>query len=141
MPDLEERVQALEDRDEIRELTARYCHAVARADVAAIVALFCEDGYFEMGDRVSRGRAELERFYAAVAIPPPLPFIQNHVVELAGDEARGLCSAEIRMVRSGEAITAAGHYEDRYRRVNSAWKFAGRTLHMFHMVPLSKGWA
>ncbi len=141
MTSTEGRLQALEDRSEICELTARYCHAVARGDAAGIVSLFCEDGWFEMGDRTVRGRGELERFYAGVAERPPLPFIQNHVVELAGDEASGLCSVEIRMVRGDEAITAAGYYEDRYRRVDGAWRFAGRRFHVFHKVPLSKGWA
>ena len=140
MPSLEEKVQALEARDEIRELTARYCHAVTRADSATIVGLFCDDGVFETGKTVVRGRVELEKFYRAIQ-PPPLPFIQNHVIELAGEEATGQCSAEIRMVRDGEAITACGYYDDRYRRVNGEWKFAARKFNFFHAVPLSKGWA
>lgn len=142
MGSLEDRVRALEDWEEIRELTARYCHAVAAADAAGIVDLFCEDGAFRMGERTTQGRAALEKFYAAVAGQPPIPFIQNHVIDaLAGDEARGRCSVEIRMVRGNESITAAGWYDDRYRRVGGRWKFAGRIFHVFHMVPLSKGWA
>ena len=54
MPSLEDRIRAVEDRDEIRELTARYCHLVAAADSAGIVDLFCEDGTFGMGDRTTR---------------------------------------------------------------------------------------
>ncbi len=141
MPSLEDRVQALEARDEIRELTARYCHAVTRSDAATIVGLFCDDGVFEMGKTVARGRAELEKFYSSATQQPPLPFIQNHVIELAGDEGTGQCSVEIRMVRDGEAITACGYYDDRYRRVNGTWRFAARKFNPFHMVPLSKGWA
>ena len=124
MPSLEERMQAIEARDEIRELTARYCHAVTRSDTATIVGLFCNDGVFETGDRVARGRAELEEFYRFATQPPPLPFIQNHVIELAGNEATGQCSVEIRMVRDGEAITACGYYDDRYRCVNGEWSWA-----------------
>ena len=33
---------------------------------------------------VVSGRAELEDFYGAVSASPPIPFIQNHVIELAG---------------------------------------------------------
>ena len=37
MRSIEERLQAVEDREAIRELTARYCHAITAADVAGIV--------------------------------------------------------------------------------------------------------
>ena len=141
MADLEERVRELEDREAIRELTARYCHAVARADGVGIVSLFTEDGTFEMGARQVRGRAELERFYAAVSDKPPLPFIQNHVIALSGDEATGTCSVEIRLIQDGEPYTAAGWYEDVYRRVAGCWKFSRRTFHVFHWVPLREGWS
>lgn len=140
MRPLEERVRALEDRDQIRELTARYCHAIARAEVATIVDLFCEDGVFEMGERTVRGRSELEAFYGAVSDSPPIPFIQNHVIDLDGDLAAGLCSVEIRLVQRGEAYTAAGWYDDRYRREGDEWRFTHRLFHVFHWVPLSKGW-
>ena len=142
MPSVEDRIRALEDRDEIRELTTRYCHAVPAADSATIVDLFTEDGAFTTAERTSKGRAALEKFYGALAEQPPIPFIQNHVIdELDGDQARGRCSVEIRMVRDGESITAAGWYDVHYRRVNGVWKFASRNFHVFHMVPLSKGWA
>ena len=44
MNDLETRIAALEAKDEIRELTARYCHAVTDGDGLAIVDLFCTEG-------------------------------------------------------------------------------------------------
>jgi uncharacterized protein (TIGR02246 family) len=135
------RLRAVEDRDEIRELTARYCHAVAAGDAEAIVGLFCEDGVFEMNGRPVVGRAELAKFYGAVAGTPPIPFIQNHVVALNGDTATGRCSVEIRVVQNGEAYTAAGWYDDAYRQEARGWRFAQRKFHVFHWVPLAKGWA
>ena len=140
MASTEQRIQELEDREAIRELTARYCHAVARGDGTAIVAMFTDDGVFQMEPRAVSGRAELEDFYGAVSASPPIPFIQNHVIELAGDGARGTCSVEIRLVQDGEAYTAAGWYEDTYRRVDGSWRFARRDFHVFHWVPLKKGW-
>ena len=32
MPTTEDRIQAIEDREEIRELTARYCHGIAAGE-------------------------------------------------------------------------------------------------------------
>lgn len=142
MANLEDRIRNLEDRDEIRELTTRYCHAIAAGDSATVVDLFCEDGSFSSGERTSKGRESLTRFYAGIANQPPIPFIQNHVIDqLEGDEARGRCSAEIRMVQNGESVTTAGWYDDSFKRVDGKWKFASRLFHVFHMVPLSKGWA
>ena len=142
MTNTEDRLQAIEDREEIRELTARYCHAIAAADVAGIVDLFCEDGSFCTDDRVTKGTAALTKFYSSLSESPPIPFIQNHVVdELGESEAHGRCSAEIRMVQNGESITTAGWYSDSFRRVDGRWKFLERRFHIFHMVPLSRGWA
>ena len=70
MSSLEERIRSIEDRDEIRELTARYCHAIAAADVNGIVDLFCEDGAFRTGDRTIEGTAALEKFYSSLSKQP-----------------------------------------------------------------------
>jgi ketosteroid isomerase-like protein len=142
MTAIEDRLQAIEDREEIRELTARYCHAIAAADVAKIVSLFCKDGSFCTNDQVMTGTIALTKFYSSLSGTPPIPFIQNHVIdELNESEARARCSAEIRLVQNGESVTGAGWYADTYRRVEGQWKFLERRFHIFHMVPLSKGWA
>ena len=139
---IEDRLQAIEDREQIRELTARYCHAIAAADVAGIVELFCEDGSFCIDDRVIKGTAALEEFYSSVLSTPPIPFIQNHVIdELHATQARARSSAEIRMSQDGESITAAGWYDDSFQRIDGQWKFHERKFKFFHAVPLSKGWA
>lgn len=138
----EERLAVLEAKDEIRELTARYCFAVAEADAAAIIELFCPDGVFTMRDREWVGHDGLRVLYdGASAGVTPKPYIQNHVIEVDGDEASGRCGVEIRMVNKGEAITVAGHYQDAYRRVDGRWRFARRDFKVFHWVPLSQGWA
>ena len=142
MATLEEKINALEDREAIRELTAEYCHCIAAGDSAAVTALFCADGAFVMGERRIKGSAELGRFYADLGENPPIPFIQNHVIDnYSPTEAQGRCSVEIRMIQEGEAVTAAGWYRDTYRKVNSTWKFAERDFITFHMVPLRTGWA
>jgi len=138
----DEMVRVLAAKDEIRELTARYCFAVADADAPTIVSLFTEDGVFKTRGREVRGRAELDAFYGAVAENvTPKPYIQNHVIDVAGSEATGRCGVEIRMVHKGEAYTVAGHYFDRYRLVDGAWRFAERDFQTYHWVPLAKGWA
>ena len=142
MASIEDRITALEDKEEIRELTALYCHSVAAGEGKAIAALFCDDGSFMMNKRKTEGRAALDKFYGGIIENPPIPFIQNHVIdEYTPTEARGRCSVEIRMVQKGESVTAAGWYSDSYRKVDGKWRFAARDFKTFHMVPLSKGWA
>jgi ketosteroid isomerase-like protein len=135
------RIRALEDREAIRELTARYCFAISRNDIEGVLKLFCEDGAMLMNDRAFVGQDELRKGYGGGMPEPPLkPFIHNHVIELDGDRARGQCAVEIRAVQDGEAYTAAGCYEDEYRRVDGEWKFASRRFEVYHWVPLRQGW-
>ncbi len=142
MSSIEERVAALEAKDEIRELTARYCHAVTDGDSGLIVSLFCADGVFRMRRKVVSGRQELTEFYGGgVGGQTHKPFIQNNVVELQnGSEAKGRCSVEIRVVQDGEAYTCAGHYIDAYRKEDGLWRFADRHFNAYHYVSLAKGW-
>ncbi len=142
MTELEERIHAIEDRTQIVELTARYCQMARTGNVEGIVELFCEDGVMQANDTLVEGREKLLGMYReAFAGLHPLPCVHNHTVELDGDHATGCCSVEIRMVQNGEAITAAGHYEDKFRRLGSDWKFAHRHLILYHQVPHLKGWA
>lgn len=142
MPTLEERIRAIEDRTAIIELTARYCQLAVSGKAEDIVALFSRDGIMESGETKERGHARLLELYrASFASLRPIPFIHNHVVTLDGGRATGFCSIELRMVENGEAVTAAGHYDDVFEREDDVWKFAHRRLVFYHRVPLSRGWA
>ena len=140
--DVAQRLDRLESKDAIRELTASYCFAVAEGRGADIVAMFTGDGCFKMRGREWCGTAGLEEMYLGMsAETSPKPYIQNHVIDVNGDTATGRCGVEIRLVQNGEAYTAAGHYFDTYRRVDGRWLFAERDFHTFHWVPLARGWA
>ena len=139
---LEARLNDLADREEIRALTSDYCQRVQRGDVEGVVELFCEDGSIEMGDTVTRGHEQLRSSYRdALAEMTPKPFIHNHVIELDGDQARGVCSVEIRLVQEGRAYDAAGHYDDDYRKVDGRWRFVRRVFVVYHWSPTTEGWA
>lgn len=139
---IEERLAIIEAKDEIRELTARYCHAVVDGDVEAIIELFCRDGVFRMRNSAFTGHAELRQMYqGGVGAKTHKPFIQNHVIELDGPtEASGRCSVEIRIFQEGTAMTAAGHYLDRYRVEDGRWKLADRFYNAYHLAPWETGW-
>lgn len=136
------RLDILEAKDEIRELTARYCHGVVDGDAARIVDLFCEDGIFRTHNLAPSGREALLEFYSAgVGGKTHKPFVQNHVIEFQDDtHAQGRCSVEIRVLVDGEAYTQAGHYQDEYRKVDGRWRFAERHYIRYHNVPWTQGW-
>ena len=142
MSTLEERIQQIEAKDEIRELTALYCHAVVDGEPDKIVSLFCVDGVFKTHNIAPCGRAELTEFYqSGVSKRTHKPFIQNHVIELTSDyEAIGRCSVEIRVNQDGEPYTQSGHYLDQYKKVDGNWKFKERHYHRYHNAPWRDGW-
>jgi hypothetical protein len=141
----EQKLREIADREEIRGLVSRYALGIARG--APVYELFTEDAYFI--DRIpGRPVRELRSFAALKALydgvprsTPPLPMIHNHIIDVRGDEATGLCSVEIRWIEDGESVISSGYYEDAYRRVDGRWKFAGRDVTFFHWVTLQEGWA
>jgi ketosteroid isomerase-like protein len=146
MKTLEQQVQELMDREEIKELTARYAHGVARGEGASVAALFTDDGVFinrlpGQSPTEVRGREALNKFYGAIKRNVALPCIHNHLLTLAGDEASGTCSIEVRITRNGQSLIGSGYYDDRFRRENGRWKFVVRECTFFHFVPLQQGWA
>ena len=106
MSDLDRRLAVLEAKDEIRELTARYCHAIVDGDTETIVQLFCRNGIFRMRKMSVQGHAALTKFYSGgVGEQTYKPFIQNHVIELESTtQASGRCSVEIRIVQDGQGL-------------------------------------
>ena len=147
MKTLEQQVQELTDREEIKELTARYAHGVARGEGAKVAELFTDDGVFinqlPTGEppTVVRGREALTKFYGAIKRNIALPCIHNHLITLAGDEATGTCSIEVRIARNNQSLIGSGYYDDRFRRENGRWKFVERHCTFFHFVPIQQGWA
>ena len=143
---LEEKIQELADREEIRELIACYANRVARGLSAA--DLFTVDGAFflRIADRPAqevRGREAIEAMYDAVRPEDehPLPMIHNYQLVIDGDRATGLCANELRIAVGGESMIASGYYEDELRRENGRWRFVVRDASFFHWVPIQQGWA
>jgi uncharacterized protein (TIGR02246 family) len=135
-------LETLVAKDEIRELTARYCHAVVDGDAERIVALFCRDGVFRSHALAPAGHEALLAFYGGgVGGQTHKPFVQNHVIEFdADDTATGRCSVEIRVWQDDQAYTQAGHYHDRYHKEDDRWRFAERRYIRYHNAPWESGW-
>jgi hypothetical protein len=120
------------DREAIRDLVARYCDYVCRADLDGLVRLFTEDGTFKVEglevEAIARGQAQLKKLYAkAIAKLKTRLFILNHVVDLRGENrATGRCYVEVYSANFGMEWVGMGYYDDEYVKVGDEWKFAGR---------------
>jgi ketosteroid isomerase-like protein len=143
---VETQVQELLDREAIRDLPLRYCHAVWTKNLEGIVNLFTEDGAIWITgreDQKTQGRENLHKMYGGVMVENgPRPFIHNHVIDLhAPDRATGTCYLEIRQTRDDKSWIAAGYYNDEYAKVGDQWKFKSRKVTMYYSAPLLEGWA
>jgi hypothetical protein len=128
----EQLIAELLDREAIRDLPVRYCDCVWRGDMDGLVGLFSDDASFIFKGReretTSTGHAALKKMYeAALADATPRPYIHNHVVDLKGSgRATGRCYVELRSISRAMEWIGSGYYEDEYKKVGEAWKFASR---------------
>jgi uncharacterized protein (TIGR02246 family) len=141
--DLEATVRFLADTEAIRDLARRYAHCVWRKDASAAAQLFSEDGEMDTGDRpvIQGRRALIEQYEETFRDATFQPFVHNHVIDLQGDRATGTCYLDLRATLRSESMIGSGYYDDRYVRVDGAWKFKSRKLTMSYLVPISRGWA
>jgi hypothetical protein len=144
---LEQKVKELCDREEIRELIGKYAHRIARG--LSVADMFTEDGVFitrapGRPTHFVKTRAALTKLYADptnLATAQPKPMIHNYVIEIDGDNAKGVCSNELRIIENGKSIIASGYYDDVFRRENGRWRFVVRDAVFLHWVPIQQGWA
>ncbi|MBI1884919.1 MAG: nuclear transport factor 2 family protein [Chloroflexi bacterium] len=136
-------VQEIADREAIRELVSRYAHCVWTKEMDAIVALFTADGEMDLGDgRPLRGREALRKAYNRMLGPDEFqPFVHDHIIELKGERATGVCHLDLRATIGGRSMIGSGRYEDVYEKADGRWRFRSRKLSMRYLVPLSEGWA
>lgn len=146
MSDLEEKIQRLEDLEQIRDLPRRYAHLVWQGKPIETVDLFCADGIVDLGPNdggAIQGRENLRAIYSNKVGTDEMmlhPFVHNHLIDLNGDEATGVVYLDLRCTKDGESLMGSGYYEDQYVREDGIWKFKVRRLTMCYLVPPTKGW-
>jgi uncharacterized protein (TIGR02246 family) len=108
-----------EDRDAIRDLTARSCLFIDTGRAEEWAALWTEDGVFDLGGgRIVRGRDEL-REHAAHLVPGTVHHLAtNLVINVDGDTATNEMSM---LLTSKGTITLVARVHDVLRRVDGRW--------------------
>lgn len=106
--------------------------------MAGAVSLFADDGEMDLGDRPPfKGKAALLESYQGLITGPSMhPFVHNHVIELDGDRATGMCYLDLRAtLADGTKMIGSGYYHDVYVRVGADWKFHFRKLTLCDYLP------
>jgi SnoaL-like domain len=131
MANQETQLQALLDREAIRDLPLRYCDCVWRDDVDGLVKLFAKDGAFTMTHLSkaagAKGHPALRKFYREGFGIGPRPYIHNHVISLDGtNRASGRCYLALHSIKHDMQFIGAGYYADDYVKIKNEWKFLRR---------------
>jgi uncharacterized protein (TIGR02246 family) len=130
---------ALRDERAIRNLVARYCHAIGERDDEAWAATWAEDGEWRVLGAVVRGRqAVLEHYRKLVTnVAWVVQFAHDGLVEVDGDGAVGRWQiVEHLQWQGGQGGQNVGRYRDRYVRCSDgAWRFALREFQPVYLGP------
>ena len=142
---LEEKVQELWDREQIRSLTYAYGHWLEKMDSEALSRLFTEDGamdFSSVGWGIKKGRPAIEDFYPTTWDQRVKPFFTNHYIEFDdANHAHGWCWLDNRAKKGDQSLIGCGRLHDNYEQVDGKWLFKSRRLELFFMVPIGEGWA
>lgn len=128
-----------EDERAIRNLVARYCHAIAERDDAAWAATWAEDGEWRVLGATVRGRDAILAHYRKLAAPVRwvVQVAHDGLVEVEGDTASGRwLILEFLQWSDGRGGQNVGRYRDAYvRGPDGEWRFAQRRFHATYLGP------
>jgi hypothetical protein len=136
MSDIHARLDALESREQIRQLVARHALALDSRDLGTLVDLYVEDVQTSDG-RI--GRDALATWFDVSLRRYEVTFhlIGNHLIDLLdADHATGLlyCRPEYQV---GDLwIVMPLQYRDRYERHRGRWYFRSRSVHAFYAADI-----
>lgn len=139
-PDLEKRVQRLENIEAINRLFQSYRESLDGRDAAAYARVYTKDGICKLPDgRLAQGWDELEALVACLAgteisreAGHDFHLYSNPVIDIDGD--RATCQMTWAFLQSNEnglpQITKLGRYDAVVVRVDGEWKFERRNSTM-----------
>lgn len=122
------RLAALEDRDAIRDLIARYGPLADAGDCAGAAALWTDDGVYDVGGFGEyRGRAAIQALLEGEA----------HQTLIAGGSAHLLSPPVIAL--DGDHATA-WTYSVVFRKADALWEAHRASANEWHLVRTPEGW-
>jgi hypothetical protein len=127
-------MNALEDKDAIRELLAGYCFLLDSYQLKELGQLFLEGGEWVSRNGSATSPDGIEKFMRQL-VPEPGPgtrrkhFTANIIIRLNGDHAEVTSNfLVVRDTSTGPAIAVAGTYHDVVVKDGANWRFKSRQL-------------
>ena len=124
-------VRQLLDREQLRDLVARYALAVDDHDLATLRTMFHPDAVFDRDGHLAHGWTEIAETLGASMRGFRRMVHTPHaaVVELTGpDAATGASSGHAELVTGRGVAVAAYRYADEFVRHEGCWVFARRAV-------------
>lgn len=127
----------MSDKDEIRELLARYCFHLDAEDFPAMAALFTPDGVWETAFGTGTGRDGIVKQAQSIASsggnrPRRVHLTTNIVIDLDGDGATVRSNWLLfQNSAAGPVIGSGGAYDDRVVKLDGRWLFRHRRIDRF----------
>jgi uncharacterized protein (TIGR02246 family) len=125
----------MSDKDEIRELLARYCFALDADRFEEMAALFTPDGVWETAFGTGTGRAGIVAQARGIATgerPRRAHLTTNIVIDLDGGTATAKSNwVVVQNSAAGPVIGSGGAYADRLVKVDGRWFFKHRTIERY----------
>ena len=123
-----------DEKDAIREVMARYCHALDGGRFAEVASLFAEDGEWTTDYGSAIGRAAIEALLTRNVPrkgegPQRKHYITNTIIRLDGDTANTISDyLIIRESENGLIPVMGGTYKDRFEKRDGIWQFRRKEL-------------
>jgi len=130
---------SLEDKEAIRELTARYSHAVDNGDPEGVLACFVEDGWFK-AYRHLVGHAELRKLgEERTAERIPRHIVTNILIQARPNEP-DVADVECHLLSYGVTskgieFRTSGVYHDVVVKIGGEWKYRSRLVTIDKIPP------
>ena len=125
----------MSDKEEIRELLARYCFALDADRFEDMAALFTADGVWETAFGTGTGRDGIAAQARAIATGPRprrVHLTTNIVIQLDGDTATARSNwALIQNSLTGPIIGSGRGYTDQLFKLGGQWFFRHRRIDRF----------
>lgn len=136
MDELALRIKALEDREEIKEVAAKYSLHILNNEASKIPDLFAEDGVFriESAGLNIAGHDALVAFYNRMPPGITFPVAQTTAITVDGDTATHTGVMDNPAHTEGRQ-GYLGIYEDWLRRVDGRWLFTDRSFRFLQGGP------
>jgi hypothetical protein len=128
-------MEQIEDRLEIRDLTARYAYYVDTFQTDKIMTLWAKDAIFDesrVGTGLHKGAAGIRAFFEGLTktVTHQAHITSNHLIEYIDEtSAKGIVFSIVEAVTIAGNMRAVVYYADDYAKLDGRWVFTSRVIH------------